>query len=130
MILVDSSVWIDYFNGTDTAQTGRLDAWLGIELLVTGDLILAEVLQGFGRDSDFRTAKKLLTSMTVLNMLNTDIALKSANNYRSLRKKGITVRKTVDLIIATFCIENGLPLLHSDKDFFPIQQHLRLKTAA
>lgn len=130
MILVDSSVWIDYFNGTDTAQTDRLDAWLGVELLVTGDLILAVVLQGFGNDDDLQTAKKLLTSMTVLNMLNTDIALKSINNYRSLRKKGITVRKTVDAIIATFCIENALPLLHSDKDFLPFQQHLHLRTAA
>lgn len=130
MILVDSSVWIDFFNGADTAQTGRLDEWLGVELLVTGDLILIEVLQGFSNDRDFRTAKKLLTSMTVLSMLTTDIALKSVNNYRLLRKRGITVRKTVDSIIATFCIENGLPLLHSDKDFLPFQQHLRLRAVA
>ena len=113
------SVWIDYFNGSETPQTDRLDAWLGIELLVSGDLILAEVLQGFGSDRDYLIAKKILTSMTVLNMLSTKIALRSAENYRLLRKKGITVRKTVDSIIATFCIETGLALLHSDRDFIP-----------
>lgn len=129
MILVDSSVWIDYFNGAETRQTERLHVWLGVELLLCGDLILAEVLQGFSRERDFHTALKLFESMPVLNMLNQEIAVRSARNFRKLRKRGITVRKTVDSIIATFCIENDLSLLHSDKDFIPFEQHLRLRSA-
>ena len=127
MILVDSSVWIDYFTGKDTPAADRLDSLLGDELVATGDLMLTEVLQGFRADSDYRQARKLLLSLTVLNVLDTAIALKSAANFRTLRKKGITVRKTIDAIIATYCIENGLPLLHSDKDFEPFREHLGLK---
>ncbi len=129
MILVDSSVWVDYFNGNPTPETDKLDSLLGIEPVATGDLILAEVLQGFRNDKDYKTAKNLLTSLTVFNMLNTSIAVKSADNFGLLRKKGVTVRKTIDSIIATFCIEYGLPLLHSDKDFEPFHKHLRLKNA-
>ena len=129
MIFVDSSVWVDYFNGNPTPETDRLDSLLGIEPVATGDLILAEVLQGFRNDKDYKTARNLLTSLTVFNMLNTSIAVKSADNFRLLRKKGITVRKTIDSIIATFCIEYSLPLLHSDKDFEPFHKHLRLKNA-
>lgn len=128
MIVVDSSVWIDYFTGKDTPGAERLDSLLGEELIATGDLMIAEVLQGFRTDRDYRQARKLLLSLTVLNMLNTMIALKSAANFRALRKKGITVRKTIDAIIATYCIENRLPLLHSDRDFQPFHQHLKLKT--
>ncbi|HHJ13759.1 MAG TPA: PIN domain nuclease [Gammaproteobacteria bacterium] len=129
MIFVDSSVWVDYFNGNPTPEADRLDSLLGIEPVATGDLILAEVLQGFRKDKDYKTAKKLLTPLTVFNMLNTSIAVKSADNFRLLRKKGVTVRKTIDSIIATFCIEHSLPLLHSDKDFEPFHTHLRLKNA-
>ncbi len=129
MIFVDSSVWVDYFNGNPTPEADRLDSLLGIEPVATGDLILAEVLQGFRNDKDYKTARNLLTSLTVFNMLNTSIAVKSADNFRLLRKKGITVRKTIDSIIATFCIEYSLPLLHSDKDFEPFHKHLRLKNA-
>jgi len=86
-----------------------------------------EVLQGFRGDKDYKTAKNLLTSLTIFNMLDTNIAIKSADNFRVLRKKGITVRKTVDAVIATFCIQNKLSLLHSDKDFRPFHKHLRLK---
>jgi Arc/MetJ family transcription regulator len=109
---------------------GKLD-WQGEgeDVVAIGDLMLAEVLQGFRTDSDYRKAKELLLSLTVLNMLDTDIALKGAANFRSLRKKGVTVRKTIDTIIATYCIENRLPLLHSDRDFQPFHDFLRLKDA-
>ena len=127
MILVDSSVWIDYFNGAETPETNRLDALLGVEPLGLGDLILAEVLQGFRHDKDYKTAKEILTSLRIFNLLGRDVAIKSADNYRILRKKGITVRKTTDVIIATFCIENRLSLLHSDRDFHPFHEHLGLR---
>lgn len=129
MIVVDSSVWIDYFTGRKTAETDKLDSLLGEEPIATGDLILAEVLQGFRSDKDFRKAKALLTSLSIVNMVGADIALKSAMNFRALRKKGVTVRKTIDSIIATYCIENKLPLLHSDKDFQPFHKYLKLKSA-
>ena len=128
MIVVDSSVWIDYFTGRRTPGTDKLDSLLGEDLVAIGDLMLVEVLQGFRADKDYRQARKLLLSLTVMNMLDTSIALKSAANFRTLRKKGITVRKTIDVIIATYCIENRLPLLHSDKDFQPFQKLLKLKT--
>ena len=105
MIVVDSSVWIDYFNGKITTQTNLLDGLLDVELIVIGDLILTEVLQGFQHDKDYRQAKTLFGSLAFMDMLGKDIAIKSADNYRSLRKKGITVRKTIDVIIGTFCIE-------------------------
>ena len=129
MIVVDSSVWIDYFTGKSTAGAEKLDSLLGQDLVAIGDLMLVEVLQGFQSDRDFRQARRLLLSLTVLNMLDTAIALKSAANFRSLRKRGVTVRKTIDAIIATYCIENKLPLLHSDKDFQPFHKHLKLKAA-
>jgi len=127
LILVDSSVWVDYFTGKPTPATDKLDLLLGNELVAIGDLMLTEVLQGFRADKDYRQARKMLLSLTVLNILDTTIALKSAANFRALRKRGITVRKTSDAIIATYCIENGLPLLHSDKDFEPFHKHLGLK---
>ncbi len=129
MIFVDSSVWIDYFNGKSSPEVTNLDSLLGVESVSTGDLILVEVLQGFRNDKDYKIAKNLLTSLTVFNMLDSNIAIKSADNFRSLRKKGITIRKTVDSIIATFCIQNKLSLLHSDRDFKPFHKHLRLKNA-
>ena len=128
MILVDSSVWIDYFNGTTTIASEKLDSLLGIRLICTGDLILTEVLQGFKNDSDFTTAKSLLCALPVHAMVGYEISLKSVDNFRLLRKKGINVRKTIDVLIATYCIENQLMLLHSDKDFQPFQQHLGLQT--
>ena len=130
MIFIDSSVWIDYFNGKENFETEKLDSLLGVEPVATGDLVLTEVLQGFRDDSDFETAKSLLTSLEMFNMLGTSIALNSATNYRFLRKNGITVRKTNDVIIATFCIDNNLTLLHSDKDFIPFQEHLQLRTVS
>ncbi len=127
MIVVDSSVWIDYFNGKTTKQTDTLDSVLGNELVVIGDIVLTEVLQGFRSDRDFSKAKKLLDSLILKPMLGKEMAIKSAENHRSLRKKGVTVRKTIDVIIATFCIANGLALLHDDRDFKPMEKHLKLR---
>ncbi len=129
MIFVDSSVWIDYFNGNVTQETEKLDSILGSIPICIGDIVLTEVLQGFRNDRDFETAKELLSSLIIVNVLDTSIALKSANNFRALRKKGVTVRKTVDVVIATFCIENDIPLLYSDKDFIPFHKHLSLRSA-
>ena len=129
MILVDSSVWIDYFNGKSSQETDQLDALLGVEPVAIGDLILSEVLQGFRNDRDYATAKELLTGLTVYDMLGAARAVQVADNYRALRKMGITVRKTADTIIATFCIERSLPLLFSDKDFEPFVKHLGLQRA-
>jgi len=127
MIVVDSSVWIDYFNGRITKQTDLLDSLLGHELVVVGDIILMEVLQGFRSDTDFEKAKRLLDSLIFKPMLGKEAAVKSAENYRHLRKKGISVRKTIDVLIATFCISNSLPLLHGDRDFEPMEKYLNLK---
>lgn len=129
MIMVDSSVWIDYFNGYETPETTKLDLWLGIQPISIGDIILTEVLQGFRNDSDYRIAKNLLTSLTIFDLLGENMAIKSAENYRQLRKQGITIRKTADVIIASFCIENNLPLLFSDKDFVPFVTYLNLLRA-
>jgi predicted nucleic acid-binding protein len=129
VIIVDSSVWIDYFNGYNTPETFNLDLWLGVQPIAIGDIILTEVLQGFRNDQDYEIAKTLLTSLTIYSLLGVTLAIKSAENYRKLRKKGITIRKTNDVIIATFCIENNLPLLFSDKDFIPFVTHLNLSSA-
>jgi predicted nucleic acid-binding protein len=129
MILVDSSVWIDFFNGAENIETDKLNEILGIEEVVIGDLILAEVLQGFRSDTDYKVAKNVLTSLTVHDLLGKEMAVKSANNFRKLRKKGITIRKTADVIIATYCIDNKIPLLYTGKDFIPFVENLRLKSA-
>jgi predicted nucleic acid-binding protein len=130
MILVDSSVWIDYFNDQNTPQVNLLDQLLSTQPLATGDIILTEVLQGFRQDVDYETAKQLLTSLTIFNLLNIELAIKSADNFRALRKRGITVRKTIDVIIATFCIEENHALLFSDRDFIPFVQHLGLSSVS
>lgn len=129
MILVDSSVWVDYFNGVRSRETDFLDVTLGTEPVAIGDLILTEVLQGFRTDSDYRAAKALLLGLTVLELVGQGLAVKAADNYRALRRRGVTVRKTVDCIIATFCIERGLPLLYSDRDFDPFAKSLGLVSA-
>jgi predicted nucleic acid-binding protein len=127
MILVDTSVWIGYFNGKINPQTDWLDSALGKEIIIVGDLILAETLQGFKSDRDFRTAKELLANFQFMEMLGRELAVKSAENYRLLRRKGVTVRKTIDVIIGTFCIHHNLSLLHDDQDFIPLTSHLGLK---
>ena len=129
MILVDSSVWIDYFRGDASQQADKLDSLLSTEPIATGDLILTEVLQGFVSDQDFNQAKKLLTSLVVVDLAGQEIAIKAARNFRALRELGITVRKTIDTVIATRCIESKLALLYSDRDFDPFVEHLGLKSA-
>ncbi len=129
MTFVDSSVWIDYFRGRPTPECDRLDALLGVEELVVGDLVLAEVLQGFDDDRDFATALGLFERLTVVEVAGREVALAAAENFRRLRAKGVTVRKTIDTLIATWCIENGHPLLFSDRDFAPFVEHLGLRSA-
>ncbi len=129
MIVVDSSVWVDYFNGRVTPETGFLDELLGRRALLTGDLIMTEVLQGFRTDRDFHQALSLLETLEIEDMLGRDVAILSARNYRLLRSKGVTVRGTIDVVIATFCILNDHQLLHSDRDFDQMVPHLGLKVA-
>lgn len=126
MILADTSVWIDYFNGIGSARTNILDAALANDTVVIGDVIFLEILQGFRRDKDYNTARKTLRLLDHYEMLGLQMVEKCAENYRALRKRGITIRKTTDIIIATFCIENKLPVLHSDRDFLPFTKHLGL----
>ena len=126
MILVDSSVWIDFFNGGDTPQVLLLEHLLGSEPLLVGDIILTEVLQGFRRDADFEQALQALGRFEQVSLLTPALAVQSARNYRMLRNKGITVRKTVDCMIATYCIAASCQLLHSDADFLPFEEHLGL----
>ena len=129
MIVVDSSVWIDFFNGVSTPEVDRLDALLGLTPLAIGDLILVEVMQGFRNERDVATARQLFRSLALLPLLGGSNPWKAAENYRQLRRKGITVRKTIDGIIATACIEANLPLLFSDRDFQPYVEHLGLVVA-
>ena len=127
MILVDSSVWIDYFRGADTPQVDQLDSLLESEVLLVGDLILAEVLQGFPNDRDFKQARQLLTSFEMVDIAGPATAIQAAKNHRTLRAHGVTVRKTIDTLIATRCIQNNLALLHSDRDFDPFVKFLGLQ---
>ncbi len=129
MILVDSSVWIDFFNGAETAETQFLSDSLGLRPVAIGDLMLAEVLQGFRKDRDFRTALELFETVTALDLAGKEIAIRSARNFRKLRAKGFTVRKTIDCVIATYCIEHKLPLLQADRDFETFHERLGLKRA-
>ena len=129
MILVDSSVWIDYFRGTLTPQTDRLDGLLGDQPLAVGDVVLTEVLQGFNAPADFDRAHQLLTTFTVIDVGGREIAVQAARNFQALRAKGVTVRKTIDTLIATRCIADGLELLYSDRDFDPFVEHLGLASA-
>lgn len=129
MIVVDSSVWIDFFHGVSNPEVERLDGLLGVTPLAIGDLVLVEVMQGFRTDQDVATARQLFRSLALLPMLGGSNAWKAAENYRQLRRKGITVRKTIDGIIATACIEANLPLLFSDRDFQPYVEHLGLELA-
>lgn len=127
MILVDSSVWVDYFRGAITTQTDKLDRLLGREPLAIGDLILAEVLQGFDSERDFKTAQRLLTTLLIVEIGGRKIAIQAAGNCRLLRGRGVTVRKTIHTLIATRCIESGFDLLHSDRDFDPFATYLGLR---
>lgn len=129
MIVVDSSVWIDYLGGSAGDATDRLDQALEDGDVVTGDLVLTEVLQGFRHDRDHAAARGALLSTTVVPMLGVANALASADACRALRKRGVTVRKTIDVVIATWCLKADLPLLFTDRDFEPFVEHLGLRTA-
>lgn len=127
MVLVDTSVWVDYFNGRRTSHTDHLHQLLGSGRLLLGDLILAELLQGFAKDADYRTARRLLLEFPCAELVGRDNALLAADYYRRLRKRGVTVRKTIDVLIGAYCIRHGHELLHSDRDFDSMQQHLGLR---
>jgi hypothetical protein len=129
MILVDTSVWVDYFHGKTTPQTDHLDTLLGAEPLAIGDLILTEILQGIASDREFHKVRELLASLQLMQIGGTDIAVAAANNFRALRAKGVTVSKTIDTIIATRCIQDGHELLHCDRDFDGFERHLGLRRA-
>ena len=128
-ILVDSSVWIDFFNGRKSPETDLLALLLRRRILLTGDLILAEVLQGFRDHRQMARARRALLTLPYADIVGQEVALASAQNYRLLRAKGVTVRKTIDVMIATFCIRRGHLLLHGDRDFGPMAEHLGLRTA-
>lgn len=130
MILVDSSVWIDFFRGNPAPQAEWLDRNLGVEGLVVGDLILAEVLQGFKVERGFNEARKLLGQLERIEVAGFDVAVAAARNYRKLRSAGVTVRGTVDVLIATRCIASGLRLLHNDRDFDAFEKHLGLRVVS
>ena len=127
MIVVDSSVWIDALNGVSTIQTDSLNKILGKEQVIITDHTLLEVLRGFRNEKDYNAAKYYLDKFPCYNTIDKELAIKCVENYRYLRKTGITIKSTVDLIIATYCIENNLILLHNDHDYDPIEEHLELK---
>jgi hypothetical protein len=127
MILADTSIWIDYFNGLVSQETDLLDSALSDGTIAMGDLIFLEILQGFRNDKEFNRAKRTLATLDQCELFGTHMVDKCAYNYRFLRKKGITIRKTIDLIIATFCLENKIRLLFSDKDYVPFVDFLNLK---
>lgn len=127
MILVDSSVWIDYLRGNDTPQTRKLDTLLGTVPLAVGDLILTEVLQGCGSERQFNEVERLLSTLTRVTLGGPDVAVAAARNFRRLRARGVTVRKTIDTIIATRCLLDGYELLHCDRDFDAFEAHLGLR---
>lgn len=126
MIVADTSVWIDYVRGIDASHTNILDYELINNRVITGDIIIAEFLQGFRDDKDFLDAKRIMESLEYRDFLGKDVAIQAAMNFRTLKKKGITVRKTIDVIIATFCIVNGFEFIHNDRDFNPMEEYLGL----
>ena len=126
MIVVDTSVWIDFLNGKDATHVRRLRAALGTEEIVVGDLMFCEVLQGLDSEREARDVEALLRRFQIVPMAGDAIAVAAARNYRTLRRLGVTVRKTIDLLIGTWCIENRTALLHNDSDFRPMTRHLGL----
>jgi hypothetical protein len=126
MIVADTSVWIDYVKGIDAPHTNILDYELVCNRVITGDIIIVEFLQGFKNDREYLIAKQIMDNLEYRDFLGKDTALQAAANYRKLRKHGVTVRKTIDVIIATFCIENGFSLIHNDRDFDPMEEFLGL----
>lgn len=129
MIIADTSVWVDYFNGTDSNYTDALDTAIIEGLVIIGDIIFLEILQGFRNDTHYKQARSTLDTLDQCQMLGNEMVVECANNYRALRKRGITIRRTTDVIIATFCIKNKIPLLFQDRDFLPFVDKLKLKSA-
>lgn len=129
MILADSSVWIDYLRGQDTPQVERLMAGVEAGEVAIGDLMLVEVLQGLPTDRAFDDARRIFANLHQIRICDPQVAVEAARNYRSLRARGVTARKTIDTLIATRCILDGLPLLFSDRDFAPLVAHLGLVDA-
>lgn len=129
MILVDSSVWIDYFNGRPTPAADLLDQALGDTPVAIGDLMLTEVLQGFRSRTEMLRARRLLLNLTVCELVGRERAVLAAEHYRKLRESGFTVASTIDTLIATYCISQRIPLLYSDRDFEPYVLQLGLMPA-
>jgi predicted nucleic acid-binding protein len=130
VIVVDSSVWIDFLNGRETDQVRLLKKILGVQQVGMPDLVLTEILQGTKSEWDFNRVLRILRSMTPIETGGQDVAIEAARNYRRLRGMGITVRKTIDTLIATRCIIDGHELLYSDRDFDPFVEHLGLGVVA
>lgn len=127
MIVADTSAWIDYFRGVVAPHTDLLDLELSRNRIVTGDLIIAELLQGFREERDYQEAKRIMDSLEYHDFVGKEIALAAAQNYRTLRRNGITVRKTIDVLIATFCIHHDFELIHNDRDFDGMERALGLR---
>jgi predicted nucleic acid-binding protein len=126
MVIVDTTVWIDYLGGYQTAQTGWLERELTRQRLGITDLILCEILQGIRDDRLFDLTRNELLKLDVFTTGGAEMAISAAQNFRSLRAKGFTVRKTIDCWIATFCLLNGHTLLHNDRDYEPFETELGL----
>ena len=126
MIVVDSTVWIDFFNGRDLPHVRHLRALLGAREIILGDLMLCEILQGLRTERHAAEVEALLRRFEIVAMGGEQIAVVAARNFRHLRARGVTVRKTIDLLIGTWCIEHRMPLLHNDRDFKPMAQYLGL----
>ncbi|MFC3075891.1 type II toxin-antitoxin system VapC family toxin [Shinella pollutisoli] len=129
MIVVDSSVWIAHLRDLSTPETSMLQAGLKLKQVVLGDVVLLEILQGARNDGHAANLHKRLAAFGTVSMLSPELAVKAAGNFRRLRAKGITIRKTTDLVIGTYCIEHGHSLLHADRDFDPMAEHLGLRIA-
>jgi predicted nucleic acid-binding protein len=127
MVIIDTTVWIDYLGGITNPETLWLDSQVSRQRLGLTDIILCEVLQGIRGDAAFRRVQRRLLSFEVFETGGVELAVASAQNYRILRTHGHTVRKTIDCLIATFCIETGHSLLHRDRDFDAFEKHLRLR---
>jgi predicted nucleic acid-binding protein len=126
MLVVDTSVWVDYFKEPKSVHAQRLDDVLGSDEVVLGDLILTEILQGLREGRQLRLVEAALAAFRVVVLCGPDIAPRAAGNFRALRRHGITVRGTIDVVIATWCIENRVPLLHNDRDFDAMERMLGL----
>ncbi len=127
MVVVDTTVWIDYFAGRSTPQVGWLERELTSRRMGLTDLMVCEILQGVSSDKQAATVLAHLKRFEILDSGGVDVATASAANYRTLRAQGITVRKTIDCLIATVCIRGGHELLHNDRDFDPFEANLGLR---